>query len=1707
MVVAEPAPQPVRIDGRLDEAPWAAAEPGALDRAEQVHPSFRENWGGPRDLSAQVRALIEADALVLGIEVTDEAHFHEPGAAWWNGDSIEVFLDTDLVSDSSEDRYSDDDLQIFLLPFHPDLRWAVVARGPDRPYPDGGLRGVEVGRTVTADGYVVEARIPLANFRPFRPDAEGRIGFDLAINDIDAPGAEKTETYLTLSGRFDLYRLPGNFGRLDVSRRPPSVDTPPESGLGPIVWILLALGGVVALGLLTRRVALSIAARRARRSVSVATSLAVFAVLAAIASPLADWIDSGFRSERGRRANEAVSRIARAWSAYDPGASSGRLSRLATLLEQGELRVEPQYAFACIPLSPTAREGPPDAHAPGPLAYEIALEPGEQRRFPLLGLAAPGRLRVDLQIPRVGDREDGSLPAAEVRVETDDGRSVVEVAPRVGGGSVLMEADALQGGSLQRLTVRNLLPWRPLTVQALYAQRADGGWQAMPLATPSPAGVPLDIWRDRPARLVREVPHGGSIEIDLTGRSANRIWLALGVRGAYPRTAWGAEAATARVVYADGSSAPALPIVNGRDIQDDQLAYGPGAIERERVAQRWESSLRFPVLTTLHGLEVDPERGLERLVVEDHGVLDGLRVSAVTTGRRASEAPEAGAPVGLRGDLLVLPEDARTPYRGLPVVLRAPGGAAVTIGTPRGEPVQGSARLPSGEDLVVEVYPPQGRWAAWLRLWRTALFGAGVFLLACAAVIAGEALLQRTQRLQVKMLVALGTATVLPLAFLLATLANTLQQRAEQELREATVADLAAALTRLRAAPAQARELATGARDALELALPAGESAVRHLLRRTADDLRARGAFLRVPDLAEAEPSPLGNTSYVDTIGRSGLYYSPWDGLFALGVARTGLQRRYLVGLPAAALLAERPDASSGLALFGPRGEPLAAAGPGPAVRRGALDDARLDSLAQTARPLYEARAAEGPGAWASAWTLVREGDEVVGALAAWRSRRATEETRAAILRTLLLTASGAVLLVVLAGVLLVERVSRRLVRVTGAAHALAAGEFGQRVPVESSDEVGRLASSFNRMADALDTRVRQLTSLHRGAQDLAAANDSEEVARVGTGLLAQATDTRHILVIALERTTDRLETLAQLGEGAPMGVRLPESGPARRAVARQEAVVSGGSVYVPLLAAGRTVGLAVCSPAGDAASLDLPHLQAVGRQIGIALENARLYHVAVTDELTGLYSEAFFLRRLKEEVDRAAATGRPLSLLRVVIDDFRVIARRVGAATAAHLIVETASTLEQALPPRNMIARREAGELLALLVESDPAGAARLLDRVGEALRRRPFALMHGEERPTFTFKSVSYPRDGAAADILLDALFESTESWEETDSGLPTLLTLPPQLGVLLGRGASMRHALDVVARVAPTNATVLLTGETGVGKEVLADLIQANSDRRSRPYVKVNCAAIPENLLESELFGHEKGSFTGADRRRVGRFEEAHQGTLFLDEIGDLPLAMQVKLLRVLQERRITRVGGSDEIEVDARIFAATNRDLEEEVRKGTFREDLYHRLHVIELRVPPLRERRDEIPQLVEHFRRQFNRAHRLGVRAFSPDALDALYRHPWPGNIRQLKNIIERAMLMADAALVEAMHLQLPPVESPGENVGSDPRAVHVEGLTPRLERILSLARSKGGISNSDVVAGEDISARTALRELQRLVDRGLLVRIGRRRGAIYRPPA
>ncbi len=231
------------------------------------------------------------------------------------------------------------------------------------------------------------------------------------------------------------------------------------------------------------------------------------------------------------------------------------------------------------------------------------------------------------------------------------------------------------------------------------------------------------------------------------------------------------------------------------------------------------------------------------------------------------------------------------------------------------------------------------------------------------------------------------------------------------------------------------------------------------------------------------------------------------------------------------------------------------------------------------------------------------------------------------------------------------------------------------------------------------------------------------------------------------------------------------------------------------------------------------------------------------------------------------------------------------------------------------------------------------------------------------------------------------------------------------IIGSAPPMMELLDMIRYVAPTEATVLVAGESGTGKELVAECLYQNSERRDGPFIKVNCAALAESLLESELFGHEKGAFTGADRRREGKFVQADGGTLFLDEIGETSQAMQVKLLRVLQEQELQRVGGEETLKVDVRIIAATNRDLEEEVKKGNFREDLYYRLNVVMITVPPLRDRSEDIPLLVEHFVKKFAEKNRRTVECITPTCMEMLTRYPWPGNVRELENAIERGVIL------------------------------------------------------------------------------------------------
>jgi len=249
-------------------------------------------------------------------------------------------------------------------------------------------------------------------------------------------------------------------------------------------------------------------------------------------------------------------------------------------------------------------------------------------------------------------------------------------------------------------------------------------------------------------------------------------------------------------------------------------------------------------------------------------------------------------------------------------------------------------------------------------------------------------------------------------------------------------------------------------------------------------------------------------------------------------------------------------------------------------------------------------------------------------------------------------------------------------------------------------------------------------------------------------------------------------------------------------------------------------------------------------------------------------------------------------------------------------------------------------------------------------------------------------------------------------------------PRFENIVGESPQMKEVFRTIEKVSRSNATVLILGETGVGKELVAEALHRNSSRADRPFVKMNCAALHESLLESELFGHERGAFTGADRQRTGRFELANEGTLFLDEIGNMTPSTQTKVLRVLQEREFERLGGSRTVKVDVRLVAATNKNLEEAIQRGEFREDLYYRLNVVSVNVPPLRERKEDIVPLASHFIDRFAKELKKDVRGLEPAAVRALKRHTWPGNIRELENTVERAVLMAEGRFLQEDDMNL-----------------------------------------------------------------------------------
>lgn len=347
--------------------------------------------------------------------------------------------------------------------------------------------------------------------------------------------------------------------------------------------------------------------------------------------------------------------------------------------------------------------------------------------------------------------------------------------------------------------------------------------------------------------------------------------------------------------------------------------------------------------------------------------------------------------------------------------------------------------------------------------------------------------------------------------------------------------------------------------------------------------------------------------------------------------------------------------------------------------------------------------------------------------------------------------------------------------------------------------------------------------------------------------------------------------------------------------------------------------------------------------------------------------------------------------------------------------------------------------------------------------------------------------PLDAAKLKVCIDRALEKKETLREVQ-GLRRRLK---QLGSsdFIGQSAAIRRVFELIEKVAPSKAAVAISGESGTGKEVVARSIHNLSTRREKPFVAINCASIPATLMESEFFGHERGSFTGADQRRLGVFELAHGGTLFLDEVGEIPIELQAKLLRVLEEGKLRRLGGKVEIEVDVRILCATNRDLKNEIKNARFREDLYFRLNVFQIALPPLRDRRDDVPMLAQYFVERFNSESGKHIAGVHPEAIEILKNYEWPGNIRELRNAVERAVILCDHDLILSEHL-------PPDMAGRGPERQVFKtsyGLPMDLvekEYILgSLQRNSGNKARTAEVLG--VSEKTLYNKLNRYAAEGL----------------
>jgi diguanylate cyclase (GGDEF)-like protein len=426
---------------------------------------------------------------------------------------------------------------------------------------------------------------------------------------------------------------------------------------------------------------------------------------------------------------------------------------------------------------------------------------------------------------------------------------------------------------------------------------------------------------------------------------------------------------------------------------------------------------------------------------------------------------------------------------------------------------------------------------------------------------------------------------------------------------------------------------------------------------------------------------------------------------------------------------------------------------------------------------------------------------------------------------------------------------------------------------------------------------------------------------------------------------------------------------------------------------------------------------EAFAAQASIAIENSHLYDSSVRDALTGLYNYGYLRTRLEEEITRAQSyKSGSIGFMMLDLDNFKSINDSNGHLFGNSILVKVAEVISKTVRKYDIPARYGGDEFAILMPDTDVHEAKHLARQLQKELSELKFTIGKQTIVISSSIGISIFPIEKitASENIIVEAdhaLFVAKRKGGNQIAVYGLRKDEKKKGPELIGKSKAIREVRTTISNVAMTDATVLIIGETGTGKELITKLVHEESTRLGKPFIVVNCGAIPDNLLESELFGYEKGAFTGAYRQHKGKFEAANGGTIFLDEIGELPLHLQVKILRAIEQKEIDRIGGKKPIKVDVRVIAATNRNLEEEVKKGNFRKDLFYRLSVAIIYVPALRERVEDIEALSTYYLKQMNTRYRRNFKGFTKDAMEAMMDHSWPGNVRELIHRIERAVIM------------------------------------------------------------------------------------------------